>query len=162
AATQPAPVGYITRPVEPNSAPDDGAYDTGGVGDITHPDAPHHEPQDTPRGHGDVSDITHPATPPAVVTDDVVGPERQRGGEPAPEGAIPGRTVPVQAHERRIGVVDDSRSHVERVLAGSLAEIRACFPLTAADKAKGRAFAAEVLALIDATEEEADAFRRSH
>ena len=125
----------------------------GAPSDITHlPGAPG-EPQDTPRGQSDVSDITHPAPPQAAIPGELRRPERQRDGETAREGAIPGRTIPVQAHERRIGAVDDPPSHFERVLTGSLAEIQACFPLDAADKAKGRAFAADLLAIIDATDE---------
>jgi len=120
-----------------------------GVSDITHPHTSHHRPQDEPHGHNDVSDITHPTVPSAIGRGDAVGPERQRDGGTATEGTIPGRTVPVQAHVRRIGPGSDRSSHFERVLANSLTEIRACLPLGEADKAKGRGFAADVLMLID-------------
>jgi len=113
-----------------------------GVSDITHlPGAPG-EPQDTPRRRSDVSNITHPTPAQAVLT-----------GETAPEETMPGRTVPVQAHARRIGPGGDRSAHFERVLTTSLVEIRACLPLSEADKAKGRGFAADLLAIIDATDE---------
>jgi len=123
--------------------------ESGWVSVKTHPPASYHEPQGEPCGHIDVSDITHPTATQAVVTGDAVRPEGQRDVETATEGTIPGRTVLVQAHERRIGPAGDQSSHFERVLADSLAEIRAYLPLSAADKAKGRAFVAEVLAFID-------------
>ncbi len=125
------------------------------VSDITHPLTW----QSTASEGGGVSDITHLSGPLGAREGD----KRDESWdiEPAWTGSAPGRlesaptgeaqarTVPVQAHERRIGSVSNDPSRLERALTACLAEMRACLPLDEAGKAKVRAFASNVLVFID-------------
>ncbi len=130
--------------------------------DINHPAVSHPA---LPNGPHDsikveVSDITPPARADAptelqvIVTASPVEPLGHTVGDMPAEGEMVGRTVLVQGHARRIGYAltpaPAAAARFERTLADALAAIRSCLPLGAADQAKGRAFAAEVLALIDA------------
>lgn len=124
-----------------------------GVSDITHFTSPPHEPHSTPRDRVDVSDITHSVASQASIPDSSVKPETGRDVDALANGGMVEPTSPVRAHGQRNGPAADDASRFERVLADSLAAIRSCFPLTAADKAKGRAFTSEILALIDSTDD---------
>ncbi len=122
------------------------------VSDITHPAAPHDGTHEGAHDRVGVSDITHPTAPETTVVDHVeslVKPGKRHDAGVSINGEALGRTIPVQAHERRIGPNTDNGARFERVLADSLAAIRSCLPLDAADKAKGQAFAAELLTLMD-------------
>lgn len=114
------------------------------VSDITHPATPSPAPPDAPRAPVDVSDITHLAAPQAIVSDN---------SDAATDDEVAGRTTPIQAHGRRVSLTADTSERFERVLADSLAAIRACLPVGEADQAKARVFASEVLALIEAVGE---------
>jgi len=102
------------------------------------------------------SDITNAPSPPEVDVTRVSGKDRDHLAAPpaAPaSGDALARTVPVQERMRRIGPAGTASlsPRFERVLADALSAVRSCLPLDEADKAKGRAFAAEIVALIDAT-----------
>jgi len=114
------------------------------VSDITHPATPSPAPPDAPHGHIDVSDITHPSEPRDIVSDD---------SDASTDDEVAGRTTPVQAHERRVAPPTDTSARFERVLADSMAAIRACLPVGEADQTKARAFVSEVLTLIEAVGE---------
>ncbi len=124
-----------------------------GASDITHFTSPPHEPHSTPRDRVDVSDITHPVASQARIPDSSVKPKTGRDVDALADGGMVEPTSPVRAHGQRNGPAADDASRFERVLADSLAAIRSCFPLGAADKAKGRAFTSEILALINSTDD---------